>query len=291
MKTVPGIRVGVDPSNPGQFFACCGLFELASRLWQGATARFSEAGDNFHIEGHHVGSPRHLFDAIASCSVRSSMGEERTARLKKLRATAKEKRSPEDLQEMDVLLSRLDEEKMWFDAPFDLAVDWWQDSFSGGQVFKTWAGLQLISELIEGIHKGIRSSDFGDLSAGKWFGTFSPLDNLPLYFDSDIGGQSSSIDVGFSLDSLRMSIRARPMIELAAFVGLQRFRPTLRNSDGAMCYSLWHIPLTPLLAATLTNGGAEFVRTSVFEFRLLYRTKYLKSFLPGQRKDNVHESA
>ena len=25
----PTIRVAVDPSNPGEFFACCGLLELA----------------------------------------------------------------------------------------------------------------------------------------------------------------------------------------------------------------------------------------------------------------------
>jgi len=27
------IRVRVDPTNPGEFFACCGLLELADRLW------------------------------------------------------------------------------------------------------------------------------------------------------------------------------------------------------------------------------------------------------------------
>ena len=32
------IRVNVDPINPGQFFACCGLLELADRLWDGAKA-------------------------------------------------------------------------------------------------------------------------------------------------------------------------------------------------------------------------------------------------------------
>ena len=29
------IRIAVDPTNPGQFFACCGLLELADRLWSG----------------------------------------------------------------------------------------------------------------------------------------------------------------------------------------------------------------------------------------------------------------
>jgi hypothetical protein len=32
----PTIRIAVGPTNPGQFFACCGLLELADRLWQRA---------------------------------------------------------------------------------------------------------------------------------------------------------------------------------------------------------------------------------------------------------------
>ena len=36
----PRFRVHVDVSNPGQFFACCGLLELAHRLWPGAEGWF-----------------------------------------------------------------------------------------------------------------------------------------------------------------------------------------------------------------------------------------------------------
>ena len=34
-NTKPTIRVNVDPTNPGQFFACCGLLELADRTVEG----------------------------------------------------------------------------------------------------------------------------------------------------------------------------------------------------------------------------------------------------------------
>ena len=37
------IRVTVDPANPGQFFACCGLLELADRLWPDAEGWFADA--------------------------------------------------------------------------------------------------------------------------------------------------------------------------------------------------------------------------------------------------------
>ena len=33
MNSAEPIRISVDLSNPGQFFACCGLFELANRMW------------------------------------------------------------------------------------------------------------------------------------------------------------------------------------------------------------------------------------------------------------------
>src|SRR5882762_5519087 len=36
----PSIRVNVDLTNPGQFFACCGLLELADRLWPAAEGWF-----------------------------------------------------------------------------------------------------------------------------------------------------------------------------------------------------------------------------------------------------------
>ena len=46
----PSIMVAVDPTNPGQFFACCGLLELADRLWPGAEGWFAVDGREFTIE-------------------------------------------------------------------------------------------------------------------------------------------------------------------------------------------------------------------------------------------------
>src|SRR5215208_4249987 len=43
------IRVAVDPTNPGQFFACCGLLELADRLWSGAEGSFSRDARTFYL--------------------------------------------------------------------------------------------------------------------------------------------------------------------------------------------------------------------------------------------------
>src|SRR5271163_2625185 len=49
------IQIAVDPTNPGQFFACCGLLELADRLWPGAEGWF-ESIDQFMLQtaGHET---------------------------------------------------------------------------------------------------------------------------------------------------------------------------------------------------------------------------------------------
>ena len=44
----PNISVNVDVTNPGQFFACCGLLELAGRVSPGAEGWFEKASFCLH---------------------------------------------------------------------------------------------------------------------------------------------------------------------------------------------------------------------------------------------------
>ena len=36
------IKINLDLTNPGQFFACCGLHELADRIWPETKAMFDK---------------------------------------------------------------------------------------------------------------------------------------------------------------------------------------------------------------------------------------------------------
>jgi CRISPR-associated protein Csx14 len=47
----PNIRIPVDLTNPGQFFACCGLLELADRLWPGADVEVNRTRDGRRARG------------------------------------------------------------------------------------------------------------------------------------------------------------------------------------------------------------------------------------------------
>jgi CRISPR-associated protein Csb3 len=47
------VRVQVDCTNPGQFFACCGILELAARLWHNVEAWFEDASFCVRGEASH----------------------------------------------------------------------------------------------------------------------------------------------------------------------------------------------------------------------------------------------
>ena len=74
-----------------------------------------------------------------------------------------------------------------------------------------------------------------------------------------------------------MKFKIRPTLEFLAFIGLQRFRPTIVIPKKLYRYSLWFVPMVPEVAAATVCGLLVSQHSRDFEFRLL-RTKYLKSF-------------
>jgi hypothetical protein len=57
---VPEYRISLDSRNPGQFFACCGLFELAELGAPGAEAAFGKAGADFLLQSEAALPPESL---------------------------------------------------------------------------------------------------------------------------------------------------------------------------------------------------------------------------------------
>src|SRR5207244_10619929 len=93
---------------PGQFFACCGLLELADRLWQGAEGWFEE--QRFCIAGPVPGNTtiRHLLTYLIECRV--------------------------DVQEAASKTSPLQ-----LGSPIRIRLDWWLGDDGEPNLFKTWA--------------------------------------------------------------------------------------------------------------------------------------------------------
>src|SRR5262245_36342044 len=99
----PSISVNVDPTNPGQFFACCGLLELADRLWPGAEGWFASDGTAFHLRSLTAGvdaTATRLIRELAKCRLANTMTERQVARLEELgRMTGKERAKTPGLEE------------------------------------------------------------------------------------------------------------------------------------------------------------------------------------------------
>lgn len=283
MKTVtPSFSVNVDPTNPGQFFACCGMLELADRLWPGAEGWFEEG--KFCIASGIV--LRQLLEALADCRMTNTMSDTQHARFKEITAmSVKERKAIPGLEDEGKELDRLlRESHIVLGSPFDITLDWFSDGFAGGSRFKTWAGRQSVLDIATSMKDVLKGTDWRNEDCM----TFSAREcGLPFNFDSDLGAQGGAIDVGFSFDPLagsaltRIESMARPALELLAFIGLQRFRPEEIKRKNRFLYTAWNRPLAIEVASPAVCGALPIVGASRYEFRLLYRTKYLKSFLPA----------
>lgn len=275
------IRIRVDVTNPGQFFACCGLLELAARASGEATARFHRSGaeTHFHLTMSDAGAVDALFEQIATCQVSSTLSPQEIARLRTLLNTKKSLLTQEVEREKSKLSEKWGAERITL-KPFGLMIDWWLDEYSGSSTLKTWAGKQFVTDIIEGNLKALRTPEFKAFSVADSLSYQTDDGSLPFYFDAAIGGHSSSLDVGFSLDALSVRGRIKPAIEFLAFVGLQRFRPA-RDRD-VFRYQTWEQDLPPILAAAVSSGGITTAGMQTYEFPLLYRTKYLKAFLTSK---------
>lgn len=282
------ICISVDPANPGQFFACCGLLELADRLWKGAEGWFESEGRCFFLMPKQINSSQdytlsQLLTKIRQCELTNTMTEaQHTSREQLSKMSKKQIKSDPSLEAEKKALDKLwREAPIVLKAPFDFCVDWFANERTGGSIFKTWAGQQSVFDISMNM-KAPSGMDICQLTPDELLKKRVANSSLPFNFDSDLGGIGSDLDVGFSFDPLKtIKIQSRPMLEFFAFIGLQRFRPLRINSENKYQYFFWTLPLLPDVAAVAAAGLLETTYVRAYEFSLLYRTKYLKSFLPA----------
>jgi CRISPR-associated protein Csb3 len=204
--------------------------------------------------------------------------------------TVKERSAIPGVEDESKLLEELlRESPIVLGMPFGLTLDWFADEFAGGSRFKTWAGRQSVLVIATAMKDALKDTEWRNEACLS----FAVREcGLPFNFDSDLGAQGGAIDVGFSFDPLagsaltRIASMARPALELLAFIGLQRFRPTEVRGENRFIYTAWSRPLPIAVAAAVScgalfRGSSSAVDDNRYEFRLLYRTKYLKSFLPS----------
>lgn len=277
--------IRVDLSNPGQFFACCGVLELAGRVWPGTEGYFSFGDGAFRLSSERADfDPELLIRRLGECTISGLSDdekeererlEEECRRLKK----AKKKLSPEDEARRKELGTRARKGAVDLGSPFHVVLNWWQAD-DGEATPKTWAGLQEIHKVARAAQDAL--TDIADIEHALDFGSVlrmpreyrrkEPDRNKtvePFYFDAR--RFASALNTGWSLDAQEAECIAYPAVELLSLTGLQRFRPRSSPDRWLFEYCAWGIPLTSGIAAVVANGCVRTSPLKTFRFRLRFR--------------------
>lgn len=282
------ITVSVDPTNPGQFFACCGLLELADRLWPGAEGWFAEGGREFRIAfTGEKGTLRELLTQLGKAKLESSLGADGLKRLGSLKSKDKTKRTAEDWADLERLDAMWKVERIRLSAPFNLWLDWWWAGDSGAKALKTWAAKQLVLDIASPMLAVLGKMSWADESPSPCLAAVAKWSGLPFYFDAANNTQNTPRDNGFAPGTVKSAPNDRPLVELLTFFGLQRFRPERPEKSDLIRYALWSVPLAPNVAGAAATGQLAIPGTRTFEFRMLYRTEYMKAVLPALPKQGA----
>jgi CRISPR-associated protein Csb3 len=285
MKTSAStFSVQVDVTNPGQFFACCGLLELTHRFWPGVEGWFDQGNETFSVSCEDASAALdELMNRLRTCEIAGLTNIEKKERdeLKKekrqLQRDGKKLPYPKEARRVE-LGTKAREGAVIFGAPFSLVLNWWQSVDE--QTPKTWAGRQEIHKIARAAQDALAAiADFTQLF------NHACVMRLPAEYRSKPGDEKKavepfyfdarrfvhSLDTGFSLDVQDAETVAHPAVELLALVGLQRFRPVASEERGALDYFVWSTPLSVSVASAVAAGAAAYPDASLYKSHLRYR--------------------
>jgi CRISPR-associated endonuclease/helicase Cas3 len=274
-KSVATISLHVDIANPGQYFACCGVFELVSRLAQDALAHFEQdaVSKQWHFVITNAVTPDREIITLQSL-------------IKKFIAAQITAIEPDDAPLTPLSIS----------APFNFLLDWWR--YEGREIgkLKTWAGQMSVCSVANDMKRTLEKELARNASATQNLLSTSSVENAgqPYYFDANYAANAQAQDVGFSVDKLKKGgIKFRtaiiPAVELLCLVGLQRARPLLavndRGREHLYDYFVWKqdIPIS-IVAAVIAGVLPE--NCLRFRFANPSRAEDYRAFMPAVLSDS-----
>lgn len=240
-------RLTIDPLNPGQFYACCGLLD-----WVNGNGIVKESW--FVTDSARPKS--------AEFVVATEVPIDLTEQIRGLRDAACERDGYFDNEELNAV------------APVEivagdrrLMLDWWLDEFHSRAIpLKCWAGqqtsLSILSELLT------------LLPAEAGSGFLSAPAMTTSRFGVDPRSAWTALDFGFSPNEQKRDAATFPGTEVLAAIGLQGFRPARVPRSWKYGYFLWEQPLAPGPSRLAASGGWDGLAGSPYEFELSKRGSY-----------------
>jgi len=255
----------VDITNPGQFYACCGLLELAGRIAPETVAHFSDG--HFIIQANVAT----ILDSFFKCDVEV-----------KPSTTGKEDVKVDDDSKTDAHRGRIHPMRLL--APFDLQLDWWTDDEAQEQKLKTWTAGQRVTDLLLPHHKKTKrkgKAHFTRIPSTRehfaaavqqypddWLQAAIPIKSpMTFSYDSRIS-RNNAIDLGYTDAGI---LAFSPAVDVLTLVAFQRFRPLMLTQWSQNVFCTWHEPIPVEIAAVAALGVIPQLIDKRYEFPIKRR--------------------
>jgi CRISPR-associated protein Csb3 len=270
------IKIPIDLTNPGHFFACCGLLELAGRLWPEVDGWFKSAGQFVLSTGGRATSMAPLCKAVIESQFAPLLPDDELNYLTELnrrKADCKKRKKAFPKNEETIrkcLNSKRIGSGFGLGPPLNLRVDWWRVENCDADHLKTWAGQQAVSEIAAAMKAGLPV-----VADDALFDTDIVLHRqnggdtvAPLSFDA--GRVGTAQDIGYSPDDIGQALTCSVWTEFLTLVALQRFalRP---DSTDVFTFHVWRKPLPAIVAAVASQGMVPQLIACQGRFRLAGR--------------------
>lgn len=238
--------VNVDVTNPGQFFACCGLLELAHRLWPGAEGWFGEGSFSLATLGKQNILPMDLLDLLIRCDV--DLASERAS---------DPKTAPLELG-----------------PPISMRLDWWLKDDGKPNLFKTWAANASAQQMFCKWRRPLKENLATFAADTEHLLAVTTRQQGSYGFDSELGWDA--LNVGFSLNEHAglKQLPTHPAVELLGAIGLQRFFPVFKEKEQVVEYVTWRAPLNASVACVAAVGRLSVVTMQRLRTRFVFRGSF-----------------
>lgn len=241
------LRLSIDPCNPAQFYACCGLVELAEIAGNPASSRFV-------VDTKRPRQAEFILETEAALDLPTIAESLKQAEYRPFRReTAENPPQKDSIAPVEVTI---------FKQKF--VLDWWLDDFhEKAKPLKCWAGQVTTHKLFSELPK-LLSTDNTSFSAEAFTSTRFGIDPRSAWV---------ALDLGYSPNEQGQESQTYPVVELLGAFGLQGFRPAGNRARGFE-YHLWLSPL-PCVAARLAAAQPwQGLRTGGYRFSLGERGSY-----------------
>lgn len=241
------LKIQFDPWNAAQFYACCGLIELAEISGNPTSSRFI-------VDGRHPRHAEFILETETEVNLQVIVDGLRQAEYRPFDGDgSKNPPAKDSIAPVSVII---------FDQKF--VLDWWLDEFRyKATSLKCWAGQVTTQKLFSELPKLLPTEE-PSFDAEAFTSTRFGIDPRSAWV---------ALDLGYSPNEQGQESETYPMVELLAAFGLQGFRPSGSRANGFE-YHLWTWPLPCAVARLASAKPWQGLQTASYKFDLGERGSY-----------------